>query len=312
MSHAKTITLFILAATALAALCTPIGAHAQPLAASGDVVVLSGPARVGPNDRMRSMIALEGPTQIEGFVRGDVIALAGDVDVVGEVGGSVTALAGEIRVKEGARVGGDLVSRNPPLIALGAHVRGRAERLETQVPTMAEVLGRLASWLAVSASLFALAGLLGWLLPLSTANAVYDVARRQPMKTLGVGLLVAVALPGLALVAMISLVGIPLGIAVLFAIGLVSSLGYAMSGWILGRRITEGASPLERVPVVVVWALGVAVLRLSAIFPGAALAAWVLVSAFGAGAVFLALLQARKTAPSRSEPVVTRPETTVT
>ena len=55
--------------------------------------------------------------------------------------------------------------------------------------------------------------------------------------SIGWGLLAFFGLPILAIVALVTIVGIPLGLGVLAALALIYSLGYTATAWIIGRRI---------------------------------------------------------------------------
>ena len=55
--------------------------------------------------------------------------------------------------------------------------------------------------------------------------------------SIGWGLLAFFCLPILGILALVTIVGIPLGLGVLAALGLIFALGYAATAWIIGRRI---------------------------------------------------------------------------
>jgi hypothetical protein len=76
------------------------------------------------------------------------------------------------------------------------------------------------------------------------------------------GLLDSFGLSILAVLALVTVVGIPLALALLAALGLIYALGYSASAWILGRSIL-------RVPVarIVAFLVGWAILRVLALIP---------------------------------------------
>lgn len=280
------------AALLVASLVGAPSAHAQH-APGGDVIVLSGPVEVVGDDLVGNLVVLQGPTQIDGFVSGDVVAVSGDVDVTGTIGGDLVALGGVIRLAPTATIGRDVIAARAPSLAPGATVRGTIQPLETRVPVVDQMLAALVSWFAMTVSLLALALLLAALVPAPAAEAVYASAHRAPARALGVGLLVAIAIPALAWIAMMTLVGIPLGLALLLAIALMSACGYVAAAWLIGRRLA-GTRIGARWSRLVALLLGLAVLRLVALVPVVHLLAWLLASSFGVGAVTLALYEARR------------------
>lgn len=261
--------------------------------APGDVLIFSGPVTVDRDETLRSLIVFQGPTRIEGRVVGDVVALGGDVDVTGQVGGSVSALSGTIRVEPGARVARDLTSPRPPRIEPGGFVGGAVQPIETRMSTGAQLLGQLATWLVVTSSVFLLALVLGFLVPPAAANAAYEAARRSPLRSLGVGFLSAIGMPAAAVLAMLTIVGIPLGLALLSAIALFSAVGYVTAGWLLGRRLAEGSARMETWPRAAWLVVGLGLLRVVALVPILHVVAWILASSFGFGALALALWRVR-------------------
>jgi hypothetical protein len=64
-----------------------------------------------------------------------------------------------------------------------------------------------------------------------------DTGRTRIGPSIGWGLLAFFGLPILAIVALVTIVGIPLGIGVLTALALIYTLGYTATAWIIGRRI---------------------------------------------------------------------------
>jgi hypothetical protein len=66
---------------------------------------------------------------------------------------------------------------------------------------------------------------------------ILDAGRTQVGPAIGWGLLVFFGLPVLAICALVTLVGIPLGLGLLAALGLIYALGYGASAWILGRSL---------------------------------------------------------------------------
>ncbi len=93
-------------------------------------------------------------------------------------------------------------------------------------------------------------------------------------------------LPLLALIALVTLVGIPFGIGLLLALLPLGALGYVTSGWLLGRRLHADGR-------VVAFLIGWGILRGVALIPVVGALAFLCAVVFGLGALTWTLLQAR-------------------
>jgi hypothetical protein len=103
----------------------------------------------------------------------------------------------------------------------------------------------LAWWLDVSVSTL----LIG-----RGAARLEDTGRTRIGPAVGWGLLVFFGLPILAVLALVTIVGIPLGLGLLAALALIYTLGYSATGWIVSRRIL-GARTAWVAAFVLEWAI---------------------------------------------------------
>jgi hypothetical protein len=102
------------------------------------------------------------------------------------------------------------------------------------------------------------------------------------------GLLLFFGLPILAIIALVTVVGIPLGLGLLAALLLIYALGYSAAAWILGRSIIR-----EPTSWVVAFLGGWAILRVVALVPILGGLVWFAAVAIGLGALALAIWRAR-------------------
>ena len=104
----------------------------------------------------------------------------------------------------------------------------------------------LALWLACRVSSLLLGLALLWLAPRAAGGRARG-GRTATGPAIGVGLAVFIGLPIVAVLLMITLVGIPLGIVLLLALLPLFAIGYTTSAWLLGRAIVSrpraGSSP---------------------------------------------------------------------
>jgi cytoskeletal protein CcmA (bactofilin family) len=257
-------------------------------------VVLTGELRLLEGASADDAIIFNGPAQIDGDVRGQVVAFNGDVIVSGVVGENVVALNGRVYVADGAQVGGDVVSRYRPVVSDSATVGGELRRVSRLNFNLGEftVVSRILVWLATSVSSFLLGLLLVLFVP-RAADATAKTAVDRLGASIGFGFLVLIGLPLAAFVAIGILVGIPLGLGLLFALGFVYWLGYTAGAYALGRRLVS--APTHRL---VAFLAGFGILRGLALIPVVAGLAWLAATVWGLGALVIAARAAGRDTPA--------------
>ena len=258
-------------------------------------VVLTGRLDMPRGLTASDAIIFNGNATIAGDVTNNVIAFNGDIVVTGNVGKNVMALNGTVTIDKGAHVGGDVVSRLRPSVAPGT-VDGQIRRSSNFSVNFGQVtaVGRILIWLATTVSSF----LLGLLLVLAVPKGMDATARMATGRfgaSIGFGFLMFIGLPIVAFVAMIVLLGIPLGLGILLALGLLYWLGYTAGAYALGRRLV--ASPTHRL---VAFLAGWAILRALALIPIVAGLVWLGITVWGLGALVIAARTAGRADPQTS------------
>jgi hypothetical protein len=265
-------------------------AAAQDRQEKNDLVVLTGHASVPEGESFDSVVIFDGPATIEGTVNRSVVVFNGPVTISGSVAEEVVAFNGTITVRSGATVGGDLVSRTDPVIEEGAVVEGEIGRDPGRLfRDPFPFIGRVEAWLAVSVSTLALGLLLLALAP-RAADAVAAAWRTGMGPSIGWGLLLLVGLPIVAIVAFITIVGIPFGFGLGLALFMIYAGGYTAGGWLLGRTLLK--PPTSRFGAFLV---GLAILRAVALVPILAGLLGFVATVVGLGAIAVALWRARRT-----------------
>lgn len=188
-------------------------------------------------------IAFGETVTIDGNVRRDLKGFGQTVTIGGTVDGDVEGFGEAIVLLPSARIGGDLVAHIGALddlrVAAGAVVGGatreelgeRTERERNRYLTVGYYVGEIVLLGAAFVTGLLLLAVFPALRTLSLPNAMVAV------RTGGIGLAAAVALPIAALVACITVIGIPLGILifVLGALGLY--LGKAVVAQLIGSAL---------------------------------------------------------------------------
>jgi hypothetical protein len=276
----------VLAVVGLAILLA-VPAWAQDTKNDDDLVVLNGPVHVAAGDTVNDLVLFHGSLVVDGTVGGDLVAFDATVTVNGTVQGDVTVFHGTVHLTEGARVGGDLSARDP-VIDPGATVAGRNRGAPALEFRKFRHIARFAFWLAVSISMLLLGIILLALAPRGF-EAVFDAARSSVGPSIGWGFAILFGVPIGAVLALVTLVGIPLGIAVLLGLVFLFSVGYVFSAWLLGRLLLR--PPGRRF---LAYLAGWAILRGLAFVPILGGLLWFAATVFGLGALTVAVWRARR------------------
>jgi hypothetical protein len=278
----------ILVVAAPVALTTLPAWAAVSVEAAPDQIVLSGRADVPRGRTVGQVVVFRGIASIQGVAHGDVVVFSGRVSVAGQVSGNVVTLDGTVVLAPTAQVRGDVISRGAVIVRKGAQVQGDIrENVPLSIREPVEIFGLLATWLAVTVSGLVLGLVLLWVAP-RASESVVATARRAPWASAGWGIAVMVGLPVITLCLALTLVGLPLALVVVLALGFALYVGYAWAAWILGRALLH--PPRGRI---VAFLAGFAILRLVAAVPVAGGVTWLLASAFGLGAGIVAMWSAR-------------------
>ena len=260
---------------------------------SDDRVVITGPVTIDRGESVGDVVVIDGRVSVAGRVRGDLVVVNGAVRIAGAVDGDVVAVAGRATLAPGARVGGDLVYGDErPVVPRGATVEGDVQRVDVgDVAAPLGFVGAAALWIAVSVSALVLGLLLLWLGP-GALVAAWEATRARLGATIGWGLALFFGLPILAIIALITLVGIPFGVGLLLALVPLYAVGYTTSAWLLGRRLVR--PPTGRV---LAFLAGLAILRLLALIPILGGLVWFAATVLGLGALVVATWRARSERP---------------
>jgi hypothetical protein len=258
-------------------------------AAAKDRIVLTGPVVVGSTETVSNVVAFDGSVTIRGRVTSDVVAFNGDVRVPsGRVGGDLTALNGQIFLGPRAVVGGDLNWRDTrPVIAPGARVAGDVNEFQWDVSPWSGFAWALLFWLAQTVSVLVLGVILIALWPRGF-DALAAAWRRSPGPVVGWGALLLIGLPIAAVIALASLVGIPLGIGLLLALLPLWAVGYVAGTFVLGRLIARDAGRL------LAFLVGLLIVQVLALIPFLNGLVAIVVVAIGLGTLAVAAWRANR------------------
>jgi hypothetical protein len=259
-----------------------------------DQIVLTGRLVVPQGETAQNAVLLSGDAVIDGTVAGWLVVFNGRTEIIGTVEEDVVVFAGDVVLRSGSRVGGDVISLEDPQVEEGATIGGRVDDLATRWNLYDVTFGgRFAWWVAYTVSTLVL-GLVLVLLARGVDRASVRALRERLGATIGLGLLVFVLLPIVAGLLVATIVGIPLGLSLLFALALVYSIGYVICALALGRLVVK--DPTSRY---VAFLVGWGALRVIALVPFLGGISWTLSTLLGLGMLWVTA----RAAPSEVRPV---------
>jgi hypothetical protein len=237
-------------------------AFAQAPEEEDAIVVISAPVTVDRDQIVDGVFVIDGDVTIEGTVSGDVFVISGKTLIEGLVEGDVIAVSGPTEVAAGAEIEGDLRwGDEEPVVSPQATIGGEInDEGWSDTLDVLPLVGAIAFWVGVSVSALILGIFLVLVAP-RAADAVFAQARERLALCVGFGLAVFVGLPLAILLASVTLIGLPLGIALLLSLLPLAAVAYVTSAWALGRALVKESGR------VVAFLAGLAILRALAILP---------------------------------------------
>ena len=278
IATAMLLALFILA---------PVGLAADPPRAGDRVLIsINGDVDLPAGQHADAVVVINGTATIEGDV-GTLVAINGAAVMTGATAETVVAVGSPITLASGTVVTGDVRTLDSTVEQLDtAVVQGNVRDVSLELVAFGAIL-------APALILFALGFLLAALVAgLALAGVASHQVRnaealisREPGPTLVAGLIGMIVPPIVAIVLMITVVGAPLGLGILFGLWpLMAFLGYLVAGIWIGDWILHRVSPtVVRERPYLASFVGILILQVLGIIPPAAAIA----SLFGFGAVIL-------------------------
>jgi hypothetical protein len=262
-----------------------------------NVNVAGGSITIGPEAVVGGSAQLVGGEVRVAGVIGRKLRVAGAVVVLaGEVAGNVEVVAQEIEVLPTARIRGKLVywSPRPARIDPQASISGRVTHNLPELPSRIARTGTAlvtVSRTSFMAGLTVIAVALFLIFPRFTVLASRTVGS-DPIKSLGMGLLLFAAIPVLAILSMITILGIPLGLLIFLGFSIALLLGFVLVAFYLGdvgAQAFMGRHARERAVRVVFLILALGILLLARQIPviGAVLIVVTVILGLGAMSLYV-------------------------
>ena len=293
----------------LAVVALALGLTGAVLAADEDlphtgrvVFVAGGDIEIGADEQADAVIVINGDARISGTVN-SLVVVEGTATATGATIEGAAIVNGTLDLRAGTSVLGDIGRLSSDVIrADGVTIGGSVNDLAGDVAAFGAFMGfaALVIWVGVGIATLVVGLLMAGLAARQTRSAT-TLIRLEPGKAFLVGLLAIFVPPILAVLAMVTIIGIPTGVGLLIVVWpLVAFVGYVVGAiwlgeWLLGRR--DGAVPAERpyaaatVGLLVAFVLGLVPLVTAAL------------SIFGVGAVVLAAWRTLRRVPAAAQPL---------
>lgn len=260
---------------------------AEPQSYTGKVLMaFNGDVSVPAGERVDAVVVVHGTATIDGEVT-SVVVVDGSAVLNAARAESVVAVRSPVTLGAGTIVTGDVLTLDSAVQKVGdASVQGDVRDMTSSLVGIGFILGPALLLISIG---FALAMVLAALVMAALASrqvrAAGELIRREPAQTLAMGIVGAIVPPVLAVLAMATVVGIPIGLVFLLAVWpTVAFLGYLVAAIWIGEWIIGHLNPArvaERPYAAAV--LGVVVLAVFSVVPLVTAVA----SLFGFGAVIL-------------------------
>lgn len=192
--------------------------------------IAGGNVELGPQAKIAGNASIGGgEVVVRGAIDGYVEIGGGRVYLNGPIGGDVEIGGGDIELGPEARINGKLryASRREIRRDAAAQVRGGVERIDVPLSARRR-LGRVAGWVW-TVGLAIIAAVLVGTLPRVFAN-VSDTARTRWPLSLLVGFVALACIPVAALIVLITVIGIPLALAMIALYFALLLMGYVAAG----------------------------------------------------------------------------------
>jgi len=229
--------LFLLSILALA--LVPAFALAADNNSQDDVLVrVNGPVNLGQNERVGTLVVVSDNASVAGTVTNTFVIVDGDATISGTVNGDVVVVRGTVTLQPSAHVTGDVnVARGNVVTESGATVDGSIVHRSYDWSGWDFLLFSIYLWISLTIVIL-IAGLVfaavGGRQLIGSANLITD----QTGGTILAAIIVGIGIPILAVVAMLTILGIPLGLGLLiFLIPALWFFGYLVAGTKIGAVI---------------------------------------------------------------------------
>jgi hypothetical protein len=275
----------------IAAIAAPVALAAdETLPHSGRVLMaFGGDIAVPAGEQADVVFVADGDADIAGTVN-TLTVIDGNATVHGATVENVIVISGTLALEEGSEVLNDVRSIESTVtqaddVVVGGDIKG----LDAELIALGAFLGPAMLLFAIGMLLASLlAGLLLAGLASRQVRAAERVISQEPLPVFVIGLVAAIAIPVLAVVALITIVGAPLGLGILFGIlPALAFVGFLVAAIFLGEELLgTRKEPMAERPYRAAL-IGIVILQVVGIVPFIGGLVTAVASILGVGAILL-------------------------
>lgn len=302
MWHRPRVVVFLGALLALLLLTTG-GVLAQDSAASDDDFLLrvGGETAVGAGETIGTVVVVDGDAVVDGRITQALVVTNGTATVNGQVDGQVVVMNGTLQLAAGSTVNDVSVVRSQLDRADGATVTGELnDQVDLNALGWSAVIFTFIFWIGITIVLL-LAGLAFAAFGHRQLVESAQMSITRPGASILTALIVWVGLTLLAILAFVTVIGIPLGLTLLLLVlPVLWCLGYIVLGQVVGVWLSRlaGQPPHRYLSVLI----GLIALQLISLVPVVGGPIGLLAGLFGAGALVYRLYHGRTARPEPTPP----------
>jgi len=285
----------------LAALLVPSAVFAaDPGDANDDFNLrVNGDFTLPAGQSLDTLLVINGDAAIDGTVRETLIVINGTARISGEVQGDTIVVSGDANLAASARVHDLTLIRSDLVQAPGAVVDGDISRTSVLVSRGWAIAFGILLWVGWTV-LVLIAGLTWARFGGRQLTETVTLMAERPGPTILTGVVSSFLFPLAAILALITVVGIPAGLATLLVvIPAIVLLGHVVTGTWIGSMILSGSPIAQRTRPIAPALLGLAVLQVVALIPGVGAGVTLVSGLWGGGAVVYRIV---KGAPAPTPP----------
>lgn len=256
------------------------GTIGRDLLVAGDKVSIASTAEIGSD-----LLLGAGTALIDGLIKGDINSGVENLTIssTASILGKLTYISeNEATIQSGAQIMGPITHKLPDIkerLAVGTH----------RLPAVKERLTLVGFWGRVIGFLMTLLlGIIIVLLAPRRMKAITESIRTRPWASLGWGAIILIFTPIAALIACITIIGLPLGLITLVLYGITLCLTQLFIGLFIGQLIIGSSRGVEsRAALVGALVLGLAILSLLRLIPYLDFVIGLATVLFGLGAILV-------------------------
>jgi hypothetical protein len=231
----RKIRILLLVVSALLAL-VPAVVLAQDTNDDGDFLLrINGPVTIGPEETHEVVVVISDDLMVEGVVDSAAVVVDGNMTVTGRVDGYITVVSGTLTLLPTAQVDDVEIIDGTLVRQEGAVITGDLSERDDFLNVWQLAVASVFFWLGMTLVVLA-AGVIFAAVAGRQLKAAGTQIAQQPGPTFLAALLAWIATPVLMVLAIFTLVGIPMGVGyIVFVLPILWFVGYIVAGTQLGR-----------------------------------------------------------------------------